>query len=255
MSGPKALHLMRPELVTDRSDFVAAFTTRLGGVSTAPFDELNLGLGTDDDRERVLENRRRVAAVLGFAAEDLATPGQVHGSHVEIVTTAGHYPARDGLVTTVPGVLLAVVAADCAAVLLVDPEARIVGACHAGWRGAVGGVLENTVQAMAGLGADRDRLRAWISPCIGFQAFQVSTEVAERFHPDDVRWIPSDERPHVDLAGAIVRRLTALGLTPDRVSADGRCTASSPELFFSHRAQNGITGRMMGLVGIRDTRS
>ena len=245
------LDLLRPEILAEVPGLVAAFTTRSGGVSTAPFDELNLGIGTDDDRGRVLENRRRVAAALAFAVEDLATPGQVHGSDVEIVTTGGHYPARDGLVTAIPGVLLAIVAADCAAVLLADPEARVIGACHAGWRGAVGGILENTVEAMAGLGADPGRLRAWISPCIGWQAFRVSTKVAERFHPGDVRWIPSDDRPHVDLAGAIVRRLTALGLGADRVSADGRCTASVPELFFSHRAQSGLTGRMMGLIGKR----
>lgn len=251
MSALKALNLMRPDIVTDLTEVVAAFTTRLGGVSMAPFDQLNLGLGTDDVRERVLENRRRVTADLGFAAEDLATPGQVHGCDVEIVTTAGHYPARDGLVTAVPGVLLAVVAADCAAVLLVDPEARVVGACHAGWRGAVGGVLENTVEAMAELGAHPNRLRTWISPCIGWRAFQVSPDVADRFHPDDVRWLPGDDRPHVDLSGAITRRFASIGLNRDRVSADGRCTASTPELFFSHRAQNGMTGRMMGLVGMR----
>jgi YfiH family protein len=255
MSGLPPIDLETPAVLADVPGLVAAFTTRSVGVSIAPFDELNLGIGTHDARDHVLENRRRVTAALGFAASDLAVAGQIHGSEVETVSAPGLYPGRDGLVTTSPGVLLAIVAADCAAVLLVDPTARVIGACHAGWRGAVGGILENTVVAMVRLGADPARLRAWISPCIGWQAFQVSLEVAERFHPDDVRWIPSDERPHVDLSASIVRRLNALGLTPDRVSADGRCTASTPELFFSHRAQNGTTGRMMGLVGLRDTRS
>lgn len=251
MSGIPSLDLLRPGVLAEVPDLVAAFTTRRGGISEPPFGELNLGLATDDDRDRVLENRRRVTDVLGFAVHDLATPGQVHGSDVETVRAGGHYPARDGLVTAVPGVLLAVVAADCAAVLLVDSEARVIGACHAGWRGAVGGVLENTVAAMARLGADPARLRAWISPCIGWRAFQVSEDVAARFHPDDVLWLPGDDRPHVDLAGSIVRRIVGLGLGRDRVSADGRCTAEAPELFFSHRAQGGVTGRMMGLIGMR----
>lgn len=229
----------------------ATFTTRAGGVSLSPYGSLNLGLGTADARESVLENRRRVAEHLGFGPEALAVAGQVHGSEVETVAAGGLYPGRDGLVTDRPGVLLAIVAADCAAVLMADAHARILGACHAGWRGAVGGVVENTLSAMALLGADPGRVVAWVSPCIGWRAFQVGSEVAERFDPGDVHLVPGDDRPHVDLAGAIVRRLLRAGLDPSRVAADGRCTASLPGHFFSHRAQQGVTGRMMGLIGLR----
>lgn len=242
---------IRPVSFAGLDGITATFTTRAGGVSRAPYGSLNLGSGTEDDRESVVENRRLVTQALGFGTEDLAVAGQVHGAEVETVVAGGLFPGRDGLVTDRAGVLLAIVAADCAAVLLADPVARVIGACHAGWRGAVGGVVEHTLDAMAVLGADRSRVAAWVSPCIGWQAFQVGPEVAERFDPADIRTVPGDDRPHVDLAGAIVRRLLGAGLDPSAVSADGRCTASDPDRFFSHRAQRGITGRMMGLIGLR----
>ena len=153
-AAPDSLPLMRPAIFRGIGSVRAGFSTREGGASAAPYGSLNLGLSTADDPAAVAENRRRFFAALGATPEDAAIAGQVHGTDVLPVTSGGLYRRVDGLVTATPGVLLCMIAADCASVLFADPEARVVGACHAGWRGAVGGVAEETLRQMAPLGAD-----------------------------------------------------------------------------------------------------
>lgn len=244
------LLLLRPTVFDDLSDVVAAFTTRDGGVSQPPFASFNLGLSTGDDKQAVRENRQRLLDALGFAPDALATVGQVHGASVAAVKTSGHTPEHDGLVTKQRGLLLGVVVADCGAVLLADATAGVVGACHAGWRGAVGGIPIVTVEAMRKLGAQPERMRAYISPCIGPDDFEVGPEVARQFDESDVRQTPQMEKPHVDLAGAIRTQLLKAGLTPDHIAAE-ECSTFDTERFFSYRAEGGTTGRMMGVIGLR----
>jgi len=241
--------MLRPEGWTDIDGLGAGFTTRSGGVSSGDYDSMNLGLSTQDDPENVRINRHKAAESLGFTGDDLAIAGQVHGSEVMHVTEPGLYPGIDGLVTDSSGILLAMSAADCAAVLMVDPVSRVIGACHAGWRGCVGGVVESTIAGMQKLGAQTAELRAWISPCIGRASFEVGEEVAEQFPESVVHRRPDWPRPHVDLAEAIRLRLVAAGCDPLTVTASGRCTMQEPDLFFSYRAEKGRTGRMMGLIG------
>lgn len=247
--------LLRPDLFTGLPGVAAGFSTRHGGVSTAPFDSLNLGLSTGDAREQVLENRRRLCAALGFAPDHLAIAGQVHGDRIKIVTEPGLFPGYDALVTRVPGILLCISAADCAAVLLADPEARVVGACHSGWRGTVARIAPQTVEAMTAHGAERHRIRAYISPCIGAEHFEVGPEVAARFDAAYVRRYPDREKPYVDLKAAIAAQLREAGLADAAVEVAPHCTYAGTDDFFSYRAENGETGRMMGCIGLTPTAS
>ncbi len=245
-----ALDLIRPAVFADLPGVVAGFSTRAGGVSKAPFDTLNLGLTTGDEEAAVRENRRRLLDALGFAPEDLATIGQVHGVSVTARTEAGHIKRTDGHVTNRRGIALGITVADCGAVLLADAEAHVAGACHAGWRGAVGGIPTMTVEAMRKLGAEPERMRAYVSPCIGPKDFEVGTEVARQFDEDHVLEREGWAKPHVDLPGAIVTQLLKTGIERAHIEVEGASTFDT-ERFFSYRADGGATGRMMGVIGLR----
>ncbi len=241
---------LEADVFADLPGLVAGFSTRRGGVSDPPYDTLNLGLSTADDEANVHENRRRLFEPLGFAPDDLALAGQVHGDRVRGVLRPGLYEGCDALVTRAPGVLLGIVAADCAAVLLVDPKAGIVAACHAGWRGAAARIVVKTVKAMARVGAVPERLRAYVSPCISVEHFEVGEEVAGRFKKDFVRRSPEKEKPHVDLKAAIAAQLRQGGVPAHQIEVSPRCTFAETEAFFSHRASGLATGRMMGFIGL-----
>lgn len=243
--------VLRPRIFADVPSVTGGVSTRHGGVSGPPYDTLNLGRHVDDDPSCVEENRRRFCAALDTDPAWLATAGQVHGSTVRVIDAPRHEPFCDGIVTTTPKVLLAIATADCAAVLLADPENQVAGACHAGWRGAAARIVPDTVETMETLGATPDTLRAFVGPCISREAFEVGPEVAARF--DDAVVHRRDEwpRPHVDLTAALQRQLEEAGLSPDAVEVSDRCTASETDTFFSHRASGGTTGRMFGAVVLR----
>lgn len=242
---------LAPTVFDDLSGLVAGFSMRAGGISPVPYDALNLGLSTDDADANVRENRRRLFEGLGFAPDALAIAGQVHGAEVAVVERGGLYRGVDGLATTTPGVLLCISAADCAAVLLADPEAGVVAACHSGWRGTVANIAGRAVERAAALGADPGRLRAYISPCISAEHFEVGEEVAAHFDDAFVRRPDGAPRPFVDLKGAIAAQLRAAGVPGAHVEVDPHCTVASRDRFFSYRAEDGRTGRMMGFVGLR----
>ncbi len=237
----------------DLPGIVAGFSTRSGGVSRAPYASLNLGLSTDDAEAHVAENRRRLFEAAGFGPDRLAIAGQVHGVEVRAVNRPGLYPGIDGMVTRTPGLLLCISAADCAAVLLADADAGVVGACHAGWRGAAGGIVPRTVDALEALGAAAGRLHAYISPCISRTHFEVGPEVAARFDPAFVDHRPGAPRPYVDLKAAIAAQLEEAGIDPGSIDVSPHCTYARTDIFFSHRAEMGVTGRMMGFIGKRST--
>jgi YfiH family protein len=244
--------LLRPRLFEALPGVVAGFSTRHGGVSTGPYTSLNLGLSTADVPEHVQQNRERAAAALGFAPGRLALAGQVHGDALLEVTEPGLYAGYDGLVTRTPGLLLGITAADCAAVLMADAGHRVVGACHAGWRGTVAGIVPETIAAMVRLGAVAADLVLYISPCISTAHFEVGPEVAARFDDAFVHRPPGQAKPHVDLKAAIAAQAIAAGVPPTAIEAAPQCTYAQTDDFFSHRAEAGTTGRMMGLIGLAD---
>ena len=232
------------------------FLGRRGGVSLGTIAGLNVGHGAEDDSEAVAENRRRaVAAVLPGAK--LATVYQVHSPDaVEVCEPWPHdeRPRADALVTDRPGVLLGVVTADCAPVLLADHEAGVVGAAHAGWRGAHGGVLANVVAAMERLGARADRIVAAVGPAIAQPSYEVDARFRENFTADDERFFAAGHEGHwqFDLEGYVAARLRAAGVgTVDRLRLD---TYADEGRFFSYRRATHrgepTYGRQFSLIGL-----
>lgn len=229
------------------------FFGRQGGVSVGLYGTLNCGFGSDDATEAVAENRARVATRLSVAADRLLTVHQIHSPDVVIVETPWDRtaaPQADAMVTKRPGVALGVLAADCAPVLLADAAAGVIGAAHAGWRGAFGGVVDATVAAMTSLGADPARIVAVIGPCIGRDSYEVGEDFRQRFLDVD----PADDayfhrpvpgaKPHFDLSGYLLGRTRKLGLASvERLAAD---TLAAPDLWFSYRRETLAGGRDYG---------
>ncbi len=218
------------------------FFTREGGVSTGLFASLNCGAGSSDDPANVAENRRRALVRLALGPERLATCRQVHSAEVVKVDRPWmptERPQADAMVTTEKGLALGILTADCAPVLLADVEAGIVAAAHAGWRGALGGVVEATIEAMRREGAVPARIRAAIGPCIGFESYEVGPEFPAPFlaqNPDNTAFFRAAPRANhhlFDLRGYVRARLAAAGVT--FIEATPGDTAGEPERFFSYR--------------------
>jgi YfiH family protein len=223
------------------------FFTREGGVSNGIYSALNAGLGSDDDQAAVRENRRRIAAHLGASLQgsplpDIATNYQVHSATARIITDPdpeGERPEADALVTATPGLAIGALTADCTPVLFADANARVVAAAHAGWRGAVSGILEATVSAMESLGARRDAIHVAIGPAISQHAYEVGPEFEAQFlsqDPGNKRFFsvpPGRDRAHFDLTGFCHDRLDRLGLA-STTDLD-LCTYENESLLFSYR--------------------
>lgn len=241
---------IKPGIFESDNQIVAGFSTRLGGVSTGPYDSLNLGLSTQDRREDVLANRQLLFEEVGFGTDALAITGQVHGTDLIVVDQPGLYKGYDAIVTEKPGILLCLSAADCASVLIADAQNRIIGACHAGWRGTVGGIISNTVNAMLERGAQVAALKAYVSPCISGDNFEVGPEVADQFDAAFIRSIPGKDKPHVDLKKAIHAQLLEQGISVAAIEISTHCTFAETHQFYSHRAEKGKTGRHMGFIGL-----
>ncbi|HEY4134715.1 MAG TPA: peptidoglycan editing factor PgeF [Alphaproteobacteria bacterium] len=220
-----------------------AFFTRQGGVSEGIYAALNVGLGSGDDAERVRENRRRAADAFDLPADALITAHQVHSPDVVVVDkpwAAGQGPKADGMVTDKPGIALGILTADCAPVLFADARAGVIGAAHAGWRGAIGGVLDATLKEMEKLGAKRARIAAAVGPCIGRLSYQVGGEFPAPFlaeRDDNARFFMPDPgapgRWRFDLPGYVTAKLKTLGLGAAEALPHDTC--AEEDRFFSYR--------------------
>ena len=226
----------------------AAFTTRAGGVSDAPYASLDLALHVGDDESAVQANRKAMAYALGIDADRVAWCDQVHGDTVATVTEPGRtYGATDGLVTEERDLPLAVLAADCVPVLLADPRRGLVAAAHAGRRGLVKGVVEVAVGTMLDLGARREDVVGAVGPAIGPCCYEVGDDVAAEV----AEAIPATRsrsrggKASLDLVAGVRNVLALEGVRS--VTTVGGCTAHQPGLFFSHR-RDGVTGRQAGVV-------
>ena len=240
-----------------------AFFTRRGGVSRGIYESLNCGIDSDDDPQAVRENRARAAAAIGASPERFLTPFQIHSAEAFVVKTpftpGPDAPKADALVTDRPGIAIAVSTADCVPVLLADPQARVIAAVHAGWRGALGGVLESALEAMGGLGAEPPRIRAAIGPAICAGAYEVGEEFRDNFLKEDAsseRFFSTGKsgRPHFDLPSYVGARLEAAGT--GNVSIIRLCTYSEAERLFSfrratHRGEADY-GRQVSAIMLRD---
>jgi YfiH family protein len=238
------------------------FLGRPGGVSGGVLAGLNVGWGSGDDRAAIAENRRRaVEAVLPGAR--LVTVHQIHSADV---IEAGEWPDEDrppadALATNQSGILLGILTADCAPILLADRDAGVIGAAHAGWRGALAGVAQNIVAAMERLGAKRERIAAAVGPCIAQRNYEVDTDFAERLieqSPDNDRFFTDGPagKPHFDLESFVVAQLAASGIR--RIEALGLDTYADPEFFFSYRRATHLGepdyGRQLSVIGLAPPR-
>jgi len=224
------------------------FTTRLGGVGSGPYASLNLGANTADDPAIVAANRRRVQAALPGPPVWLT---QVHGVAVwDADTLPNQTPQADAAITTTPQCVLTILVADCLPVVIADARGRALGVAHAGWRGLAAGVLENTVAALRTRCPDAD-WQAWIGPCIGPSAFEVGPDVRSAFVSpgDDAQFVARPDscqkQPQkwlADLPALAGERLRRAGVA--HIQRARLCTVSHPDLFFSHRRDGGVTGRM-----------
>jgi hypothetical protein len=227
------------------------FFTRLGGVSAGPYASLNCSLSGQDSRDAVLENRARAARAIGVEPSALLGLTQVHGVEVVHATAPwapGQGPRADAMVTDRPGIALGIITADCAPVLFCDAEAGVVAAAHAGWRGAVAGVLEATVAAMQALGARH--IAAAIGPCIRQESYEVSADLRDAVltrDPTDIRFFAPGRREarwQFDLPGYCAARLAAAGVAA--VGAVGVDTVEDEVRFFSHRRRTLSGGGPIG---------
>ncbi len=240
------------------------FLTRQGGVSEGLFAGLNCGYGSGDDNDRVRENRVRAAARLGVGEADIATLHQVHSADVVEVQAPwplDRRPRADAMVSVTPGLALGILTADCVPVLFADAEAGVIGAAHAGWKGALAGVVGATIDAMQGLGAKPARIVAAIGPCIRQASYEVGPELRDAFVADDganeVYFAPSDRAGHFmfDLAGYVMAAAQAAGsAVVDDVALD---TYADEALFYSYRRathrREPDYGRGLSLISLERT--
>lgn len=234
--------MIRSETLDRLAGVAHGFFTREGGVSQGLYASLNIGFGSSDEREAIVENRGRVAEALGVPRGHVAMPYQIHSPDVIVVDEPweqGTGPRGDAVVTNRPGIAVAVSTADCGPILFADPEARVVGAAHSGWKGASGGVIEATVATMERLGAKRERIVAVLGPTISKAAYEVGPEFVERFEALDAAnarfFSPAERAGHAmfDLPGYIVARLQAAGV--GSAESLGLCTYGDEARFYSYR--------------------
>lgn len=242
-----------PFLTSDTLTVPHGFFGRRGGVSTGTYESLNAGLRSDDNRADVEENRARIRAALG--ADYMVSLHQVHSDRVVIATDEPVSEIEaDGLVTTVPRLAITAMGADCGMVLLSDPKAGVVGACHAGWRGALDGIIESTVATMCEVGASPADMTATLGPCISPENYEVGDAFRAEFlevDEDYARFFhtPAGGKPHFDLPAFILSRLSVMEVQADWI---GHCTYGLPEQYFSYRRNThaGVKGYGRNLSAI-----
>ncbi|ANS75101.1 multicopper polyphenol oxidase [Paenibacillus yonginensis] len=274
---PQILELQKWAAAEPR--LAAGFTGRGGGVSEPPYGSLNLALHVGDRPEDVLENRRRLALALGFEPEALTCGEQTHGSRVAVVTADDRGRGRldresafqetDGLVTDVPGILLTSFYADCVPLYFFDPVHRAVGLAHAGWKGTVAEIAAEVVKTMQETyGTETEQLLAAIGPSIGESAYEVDDKVMQHVWPlleqlgndsgnrneavHPYKESPNDGRWLLNLKELNRMIMIKAGIMPSHIECTGWCTSTHVEIFFSHRKENGKTGRMASFIGLKE---
>jgi YfiH family protein len=233
------------------------FFGRRGGVSTGLYDSLNVSDAGDDNRDHVAANRAAIVKAMNFSVDALVLATQVHSSKVlDVTARTAERPEGDALVTGEPGILIGILTADCIPVLFCDPIAHVVGAAHAGWKGAIDGIVGNTVAAMQKLGTRPERIEAAVGPAISGANYEVGPDFAAAIvarNPATSAFIftPDGGREHFDLPGFVLSELDRLGLAS--VENVGGCTYANPDRYFSHRYathRGTTTGRQIAVIGM-----
>lgn len=249
----KNVELVNVDIFSPFSNVSGWFTKKNGGIigKGRYVEGLNCGFNTRSTPSEIAENRMMVFNYLGLKPENVAFAKQVHGDQIGVVSTGGTYPDTDALITETYGLTLAIQVADCAAVLLTDPDTNIIAAVHAGWRGAVAGIVLKTIDKMGRLATARpDRMLAYISPCISQHYFEVGKEVSARF---PLQFVDSESfvKDHVDLKGFIIQQLKDTGIPEKQISVDSGCTYRETHAYYSYRREGDKAGRMLGLIQLK----
>ena len=240
-----------PSLFGQHNDIVAMQTFRHGGVSPEPWSSLNFGSHTGDSAERIATNIGLVCRDLGIEPESLALGDQVHSTDILHITSGGTYPGVDGFITDTPGVYPCILTADCFPVLIFDPVKRAVAAVHAGWKGTAGNIAGKAVTLLnKTFGSLPANCIAFVGTGISAMAYEVGPEVAAVFKPQYLTAL-SNGNHTLDLALANTRQLSDAGLDETRIGRSPFCTVLDNRHFFSYRKEQGVTGRMISLIGLR----
>lgn len=256
-------HYIEHDDLARKSSTRHGFFTRNGGVSQGIYTSLNAGVGSDDDPQAVAENRARIAQAMGVAEDRLFTLFQCHSATVHVVdqhSRADERQEADGMVTRTPGLALGILTADCAPVLLADDQAEVVGACHAGWKGAISGIVEATLDAMEQLGAQRRHIMAVVGPCIHQASYEVDAGYRATFCEKDAAYaayfLPSEGKDghfQFDLPGFVLGRLEFAGVREANWLA--KDTYIEENAFFSNRRRNHRGepdyGRQLSVIALR----
>lgn len=241
-----------PAVFSQFPELIAAESTRHGGISPAPFSSLNLGINTSDDSVNVDENRRRFFESIGTDTYQFAFSHQVHGTEILYATDPGRYEGYDALITDQPGLMIGVTVADCTPILIYDRQSRAVAAIHAGWKGTAGALVAKTLIAMQErFGTSAEHCYAYVGTCIDECSFEVGPEVAEQFSAEFKRDDPRSGKSYIDLKAANARLLADFGIPKSQIDVSSFSTVLNNDSYFSYRAENGQTGRMLAVIGVR----
>ncbi len=245
------MKLIRPSVFSDLSGIVAAFTE-----SNRPEDPneksdrgIDFGLQTASGKTEIESNYKQLLSELEITAGSIALANQVHGSTIKVVDKPGINQKTDGLITTTKGLTLGIQVADCAAVLIADEDQQIIGAFHAGWRGAVANIIPKGIKKMEELGGQISNFKAYISPCISKQMFEVGDEVAIQFPEKFVDRL-TYKKPHIDLKGFLKDQMEKVGIPTSSIEISPDCTMQELR-FFSYRREREKAGRMLGLISLK----
>ena len=234
-----------PTIFKHIPQLVAGVSTRHGGKSTQAYQSLNLGLHTDDHPDMVQQNLSLFCRDLGISPQALARSYQIHGDVILETKEPGYTSGYDAIIAHAPGIFVGVGIADCCPILLADPARGCAAAIHAGWKGTVAQIVSKTASAMISQGSNPADILAYIGPCISLAHFEVGDEVAEQFEFKEKR----GARWHVDLKASNEAHLRNVGISQIEISE--YCTIENNDLFFSHRKEKGVTGRMLAIIGFR----
>jgi len=248
-SFPAVLH---PDLLAKYPNLESGMSTRNGGNSKGVFENFNLGLAVGDDAEIVNENRTLFCSWFGFTLNDLAKSHQVHGNEVLVVEAPDSYEGYDALITNRKGILLAVTVADCVPILLYDKARRVIAAVHAGWKGSAFKIVTKTIERMTNEYGTKTRdIVCFVGSCIGKDSFEVHNDVAQYFDDTCKKSLPEEGKYLVDLQKANIDQLLILGVKEKYIEISKYDTYQCTNMYFSHRKENGNTGRMMAAIGLK----
>ncbi len=208
---------------------------------------LNVGFNSKEKPDIILHNLNLLSSELRMKPSNLALAEQIHKTNIKVIIKGGIYPETDAFVSNTPGTALGIQVADCGAILFGDSINRVIGAAHAGWRGAVNQIVPKTIHKMLELGAELDQIKVFVSPCIARHNFEVGEEVAKEFS-DHLVDRQQYEKPHVDLKGLVKDQLLEEGIDENHIEIDERCTIDHENLFYSYRREKEKSGRMVGII-------